>query len=53
MLNRILRWCDDGIEYEADPRQGERLLESLGLDAPNVNTAATPGLKLLPQQLES
>ena len=27
VLNRMLRWTDSGIEYEADPRQGERLLE--------------------------
>ena len=52
VLNRVLRWCDDGIEYEADPRQGERLLEGLGLDS-GCNGAATPGIKILPQQIES
>ena len=26
VLNRIVRWCSDGLEYEADPRQSERLL---------------------------
>jgi hypothetical protein len=32
------------VEYEADPRQGERLLEGLGLDG-NCKATATPGLK--------
>ena len=52
MLNRVLRWCDDGIEYEADPRQGERLLEGLGLDG-DCNGVATPGLKIRPEQIEA
>ena len=24
VLNRVIRWTDKGLEYEADPRQGER-----------------------------
>ena len=51
VLNRILRWTDDGIEYEADPRQVEKLLEALHLDA-GCNGAATPGIKPLIEQLE-
>ena len=31
-FNRVVRYTNVGLEYEADPRQGERLLESLGLD---------------------
>ena len=27
-LNRIIRWCDSCIEYEADPRQAESSLQS-------------------------
>ena len=27
VLNRILRWTDDGIEYEADPRHVEIMLK--------------------------
>ena len=27
ILNRIIRWTEAGVEYEADPRQVERLLE--------------------------
>ena len=52
ILNRVLRWTNDGIEYEADPRQIEKLLEGLHLDGEGVNTAATPGQKPLPKQLE-
>ena len=31
VLNRIVRWTSSGLEYEADPRQVERLLEEIGL----------------------
>ena len=31
VLNRVLRWVDGGVEYEADLRQGERLLENVCL----------------------
>ena len=45
VLNRVLRWTDKGVEYEADPRQGERLLESLSLDGDGCKAVATPGQK--------
>ena len=45
VLNRVLRWTDSGVEYEADPRQGERLLESLALDGDGCKGVATPGQK--------
>ena len=45
VLNRVLRWTDSGVEYEAGPRQGERLLESLCLDGEGCKSMATPGLK--------
>ena len=51
-LNRILRYTPQGIEYEADPRQCENLLEELGLDD-GCKKAATPGLKPLGCQLEA
>ena len=51
VLNRILRWTPEGFEYEADPRQGEKLIEAMRLDA-NCNVAATPGVKPLLEQLE-
>ena len=52
VLNRVIRWTDAGLEYEADPRQCERLLEGLQLDD-SCNGVATPGLKPLPQQIEA
>lgn len=51
VLNRILRYTDEGYEYEADPRQGEKFLEGLRLDG-GCKGAATPGLKPLVEQLE-
>ena len=51
VLNRILRYTEAGYEYEADPRQAEKLLESLHLDD-GCNSAATLGLTALVEQLE-
>ena len=51
VLNRVIRWTDDVVEYEADPRQCERLLEGLGLHAGCTSTA-TPGLKPIIEQLK-
>ena len=41
VLNRVVRWTPQGLEYEADPRQGEKLLEELGLDE-GTNHSSTP-----------
>ena len=46
-----MRWTDGGVEYEADPRQGERLLESLELNGEGCKATATPGLKPLVESL--
>ena len=43
VLNRIVRWCRDRIEYEADPRQVERLIAECGLDG--AKPVVTPGAK--------
>jgi hypothetical protein len=43
ILNRIVRWTDDAVEYEADPRQAEKLILECGLEG--SNSVATPGLK--------
>ena len=51
VLNRVIRWTQDGVEYEADPRQCEKLLEATQLDSDGVNSVATPGLKPLAAQL--
>ena len=52
VLNRIVRWTDSGLEYEADPRQVERLIESQGLDD-SCKSTVTPGLKATKEQLEA
>ena len=52
ILNRVVRWTPNGIEYEADPRQGEKLLHELELDS-KTNGCATPGIKPLPAQVEA
>ena len=51
MLNRILRWVDppygkgrERIEYEADPRHAEIILDACGL-APGSRGVTTPGEK--------
>ena len=38
VLNRIIRWTGNGLEYEADPRQVEKLLEELDLEAEGVKS---------------
>ena len=50
VLNRAVRWTTQGIEYEADPRQGEKLIRDCELQGANAVT--TPGVKALPHQLE-
>ena len=44
-LNRIIRWTSQGIEYEADPRQVEKLFAKIELKG--ANGAATPVQKTL------
>ena len=50
ILNRIIRWTESGIEYEADPRQAEKLVAECGMT--DTNTCATPGIRLSFEQLE-
>ena len=33
ILNRVLRWTRDGLEYEADPRHAVAIIEAFGLKA--------------------
>ena len=35
VLNRIIRWTPKGIQYEADPRQVEKLLREIELEGAN------------------
>ena len=43
VLNRVLRWTDKGIEYEADPRHVEIILKQLNID--QCKPVTTPGTK--------
>jgi hypothetical protein len=50
VLNRIVRWTDEGIEYEADPRQAEKLIAECGLSG--ANPVTTPGVRIPFSELE-
>ena len=50
VLNRVIRWCENRIEYEADPRQVERLVAECGLEG--AKAMATPGVKATFTELE-
>ncbi len=50
VLNRIIRWAKHGIEYEADPRQAEKLVEECGMT--DTNSVATPGVRMSFDQME-
>jgi hypothetical protein len=39
ILNRIVRWADDGLRYEADPRHAEIVVRGLGA----VRAVSSPG----------
>ena len=49
ILNRVVRWTAAGLEYEADPRQVEKLLAEVELEG--ANSAVTPGVKVLEHQV--
>ena len=51
VLNRVVRWTEDSLEYEADPRQAEKLIESNGLGGEGVRSAVTPGLQPTSEQI--
>ena len=46
-----MRWTEQGLEYEADPRQAEKLLRDLKVDE-GVKSVGTPGVKTMREQLE-
>jgi hypothetical protein len=49
ILNRILRWTETGIDYEADPRHAELLARDLDSSGPSVSTA---GVKIAKEEEE-
>ncbi|MBS94029.1 MAG: hypothetical protein CL799_06265 [Chromatiales bacterium] len=50
-LNRVIRWTAEGVEYEADPRQAEKLLAECGLTG--ARTVATPGVRVSFKEVEN
>ena len=50
ILNRVIRWGEHGIEYEADPRQTEKLVAECGML--DTNSVATPGVGASFEQTE-
>ena len=52
VLSRIVRWTSEGVEYEADPRQAEKLLRDLQMDA-GVKSVGSPGVKATRDQFEA
>ncbi len=50
MLNRIVRWTDEGIEYEGDPRQVEQVIRDLGLRG--CKAVSTPGVRQVFEQIQ-
>ena len=51
--NRMVRWIDAGFEYEADPRQPDKLLGNLKVNEEGVKSLGTPGLKATRDQYDS
>ena len=49
VLNRIVRWIAKGLEYEADPRQSEKLVHELGLEG--AKGVTTPAVKAIIEQI--
>ena len=51
VLNRVIRWLDGGLAYEADPRQHEQLISELGMNGSKPVT--TPVVKLTMEQIRA
>ena len=41
----MVRWTKEGLKYEADPRQAEKLLEELELAGEGVKGVVAPEVK--------
>ena len=50
VLNRLVRWTEAGLEYEADPRQAERIVGDLALEG--AKTVGSPGVKVTREMAE-
>ena len=50
LLNRVLRYTEEGWEYEPDQRHAELMVKELGLE--EAKSAATPGEKLKDSEMD-
>ena len=50
VLNRIVRWTSECLEYEAGPRQAEKLPRKPKLNGQGVKGIGTPGAKAIREQ---
>ena len=48
ILNRVIRYTPHDLEYEADPRHGEIIIDELGLSA--AKGLSTPGSRGIPHE---
>ena len=57
VFNRVARWSEQGLTYEADPRQDEKLIDELGLSAAEgkspVKSLSTPAAKVTMAQVQT
>jgi len=49
ILNRVVHWTEAGLEYEADPRQCEKLVSECGLTG--AKSVSTPGVRQSAQEV--
>ena len=52
ILNRVVRWCSDGLRYEADPRHVDILLKGIAGTARALSTPGTQSRDLNPDDDE-
>ena len=50
---RCARWTEDGLEYEADPRQAEKFIESIGLSGERLKSTVKSRLKCTKEQIDA
>ena len=50
VLDRLARWTEQGLEYDADPRQCEKLLRDLKLEG--AKSVGWPGIKPTAEQVD-
>ena len=52
VLNRVVRWTEDCLAYEAHPRHAEKLIESNGPGGEGLKSTVTPGFKPTSEQTQ-